>query len=136
MPFYEYLGSNSKCKTCSKVFEVMQPITADALTSCPDCGQPVTKQLSLFGGVVFLHREMSQYNDVLKSKYWRDKNGDLHRVTPSDGDIRASGVGRRQKASPQEVENKKKRDEKIRKYKRREQSYQRFLKRAKRSKQR
>ena len=40
MPIYEY-----KCPKCGH-FEVEQPITADALKTCPKCGKPVKKLIS------------------------------------------------------------------------------------------
>ncbi|MHB0886817.1 MAG: FmdB family zinc ribbon protein [Bacillota bacterium] len=40
MPVYEY-----KCPKCGH-FEVEQPITADALKTCPKCGKPVKKLIS------------------------------------------------------------------------------------------
>jgi putative FmdB family regulatory protein len=42
MPIYEY-----KCQNCEKDFEELQRITAPPLASCPFCGGPVTKLLSL-----------------------------------------------------------------------------------------
>ena len=41
MPIYEY-----RCEKCEKQFEMLQKITAEPLTECPDCGGPVHKLVS------------------------------------------------------------------------------------------
>ncbi len=41
MPIYEY-----RCENCEKQFEMLQKITAEPLTECPDCGGPVHKLVS------------------------------------------------------------------------------------------
>lgn len=48
MPIYEYMASNSKksCEHCVESFEELQPLSDDSLTHCPECGNPVTKQIS------------------------------------------------------------------------------------------
>lgn len=47
MPTYEYL-----CKTCGHRFETWQKMTADPLTTCPDCGAAIRRVL-FPAGVVF-----------------------------------------------------------------------------------
>lgn len=42
MPIYEY-----QCKKCEKVHEIMQKISDQPITECPECGQPVEKIMSL-----------------------------------------------------------------------------------------
>lgn len=42
MPVYEF-----ECKSCQQVFEVQQKISDDPLTSCPECGGPVRKLMSM-----------------------------------------------------------------------------------------
>lgn len=42
MPVYEY-----ECKGCDQVFEVQQRITDEPVSSCPECGGPVTKIMSV-----------------------------------------------------------------------------------------
>lgn len=41
MPIYEY-----RCEKCDKVFEVMQKITAEPLSTCIDCGSKLEKLVS------------------------------------------------------------------------------------------
>ena len=53
MPIYEY-----ECKNCGYEWEEMQKITADPISSCPDCGQPKAKRL------------ISRTNFVLKGSGW------------------------------------------------------------------
>jgi putative FmdB family regulatory protein len=128
LPIYEYL-----CSKCG-VIEIMHGIAEDARTVCPTCGQKGLERLiSRIAGWVWKGREANSYNDILKSKYWRDKNGDLHKVGPGDGRVTSAGVGRRQTASPQEIEFKKKRSDKARKHQRREESYRRYVNRVNRA---
>ncbi len=42
MPIYEYL-----CKECNKKHEVIQKISDEPLTVCPDCGGELKKEVSL-----------------------------------------------------------------------------------------
>lgn len=42
MPIYEY-----ECPSCCNVFEVIQRMTEDPLTSCPNCSGPVKKLVSM-----------------------------------------------------------------------------------------
>ena len=47
MPTYEYL-----CQTCSHRFETWQKMTADPLTTCPECGSSI-RRVVYPAGVVF-----------------------------------------------------------------------------------
>ena len=124
MPWYEY-----KCKTCG-VIEIMHGIKESDKTTCPICGKDgLEKLVSLPAGFIVLGREANQYNDILKAKNWRDKNGDLHKVKPGDGHTKSGGVGRRQTAAPEQIAAKKKRDESIRKKRREEIAYRNYEKR-------
>jgi putative FmdB family regulatory protein len=42
MPIYEY-----ECATCQKVHEIMQKFSDKPVESCPDCGKPLKKIISL-----------------------------------------------------------------------------------------
>jgi putative FmdB family regulatory protein len=42
MPLYEY-----DCASCKKVHEIIQKFSDAPLQTCPDCGQAVTKRMSL-----------------------------------------------------------------------------------------
>ena len=62
MPIYEY-----HCKDCDHVFDVLQKISDDLLTYCPECGKPELRKL------------ISAPNFRLKGKGWyetdfKDKN--------------------------------------------------------------
>ena len=48
MPIYEY-----ECKECGNRFEKMQPITADPLKDCPDCGRSALRRVFQPVGVIF-----------------------------------------------------------------------------------
>jgi putative FmdB family regulatory protein len=48
MPVYEY-----ECKECSNRFEKIQPITADPLKECPNCGQNALRRVFQPVGVIF-----------------------------------------------------------------------------------
>lgn len=47
MPTYDY-----RCEKCGH-FEFVQPITAEALTTCPECGSPVKRLVSHNINIVF-----------------------------------------------------------------------------------
>jgi putative FmdB family regulatory protein len=62
MPIYEY-----QCKACEHVFDVLQKMSDDPLTYCPECGEPQLRKL------------MSAPNFRLKGGGWyetdfKDKN--------------------------------------------------------------
>ncbi len=42
MPVYEY-----ECKACDKIFEVQQKMSDDPISHCPQCGEKVTKIMSM-----------------------------------------------------------------------------------------
>lgn len=52
MPIYEYKHNKKRGKACDELFEVFQKMSDNPLSQCPVCGEPVTKQLSRFGGGV------------------------------------------------------------------------------------
>jgi len=129
MPFYEYTAVNldQSCELCRKVFEEMQPITSDALTSCPMCGSPVKRIVSLIAGAVFKGRQANQYNDIMKAKYWRDKNGVKHRVTPGDGSVSSASVNRKT-LSDEQIKANRQREQAAAKQKRMRDSFGRYVK--------
>lgn len=49
MPTYEYRPAKTGqgCDHCRNGFEVVQSMSADALTACPECGGPVQRVISL-----------------------------------------------------------------------------------------
>jgi putative FmdB family regulatory protein len=40
MPIYEY-----QCQSCEHIFDVLQKMSDDPLTFCPECGEPQLKKL-------------------------------------------------------------------------------------------
>ena len=123
MPIYEY-----KCENCG-IIEIMHSIKDDAWTKCPQCSQDGLKRLiSLSAGFIDKNRQSNQYNDIKVAKYWRDKNGDRHRVTAADGSLSSPTVSSKVTASPEEIKAKKKKEEKIKSVQRQRESYQRYVK--------
>ena len=67
MPIYEY-----QCQSCEHIFDVLQKISDDPLTYCPECGEPKLKKL------------LSAPNFRLKGGGWyetdfkKDKQRNLH----------------------------------------------------------
>ena len=73
MPTYEY-----KCKQCEHRFEVMQRITEDALTECPECNGEIRRVL-FPAGVVFKGSGwyVTDYrNSGEKAKYEAESKGE------------------------------------------------------------
>ena len=122
MPTYEY-----KCSECG-IMEIFHGMKEDDKTICPNCNSEGLKKLISSGGAVIIKgKEVNQYNDVLKAKYWRDKNGVRHKVTQGDGHS-GSGTINRKIVSDEVVASRKKAAMKRAKKKRNEDSYKRFLK--------
>lgn len=48
MPIYEYAASDARksCEHCKNGFEIIQNLKEKSLTTCPECGQAVSKQIS------------------------------------------------------------------------------------------
>ena len=66
MPIYEY-----ECKNCGHVFDVLQKMSDDPLTECPECGQPDLRKL------------LSAPNFHLKGKGWRKTDADQKSQKPA-----------------------------------------------------
>ncbi len=47
MPIYEY-----RCESCGHDMEVLQKMSDDPLTVCPECGEPALKKLISAGGFI------------------------------------------------------------------------------------
>ena len=125
MPTYEY-----DCQNCGRI-EIFHSIMEDAKTVCPECDEEgLVKKISSGGAIIIGGREANQYADILKAKYWRDKNGVRHKVGPGDGHT-GSGTVSKQTATPEEVKARKARDKKASKKYRIEESYRRFVKKVK-----
>ena len=48
MPTYDY-----KCTVCNHTFEMFQPMTADPITDCPECGRVVKRLIGAGAGPIF-----------------------------------------------------------------------------------
>ncbi len=44
MPVYRYVPKKTPCKLCGEGFDCRQTASEAALTHCPTCGQPVTRE--------------------------------------------------------------------------------------------
>ena len=71
MPIYDY-----ECKNCGHVFDVLQKMSDDPLTECPECGKPDLRKL------------LSAPNFHLKGGGWyeTDFKTDKKRSAAEDGD--------------------------------------------------
>lgn len=97
MPTYDY-----ECNTCGLI-EIFHSIKDDAWTTCPNCSDVIKRLMSGGGAIIIKGREANQYADIQMAKYWRDKNGVRHKVTPSDGSSKSATVSE-QVVSPEEVQ--------------------------------
>ena len=74
MPIYEY-----QCKACEHVFDVLQKMSDDPLTYCPECGEPQLRKL------------MSAPNFRLKGGGWYETDfKDKNKRNLADGADKAS----------------------------------------------
>ncbi len=48
MPIYEY-----ECKNCNNRFEKLQPVTADPIKVCPNCGEESVRRVLHPVGIIF-----------------------------------------------------------------------------------
>lgn len=112
MPHYEY-----NCLDCG-IMEVLHTMTEPDWKRCPECGREgLEKMISSGGAVIIAGREANQYSDILKAKYWRDKNGVRHKVQSGDGHS-GSGTITKQTATPEEIAGRVKQSNKKRKQQR------------------
>jgi len=47
MPIYEYTPTSGHCDICNGRFEVMQRMADARLSTCPTCGQPCERRISV-----------------------------------------------------------------------------------------
>ncbi|HEX9989190.1 MAG TPA: FmdB family zinc ribbon protein [Chloroflexia bacterium] len=84
MPIYEY-----ECKNCASRFEKMQPITAEPLTECVNCGGGPIHRIFHPVGVIF--KGSGWYiNDSRKSNSSKEDGGGAGASDKSDGDKSSS----------------------------------------------
>ncbi|MFH1983165.1 MAG: zinc ribbon domain-containing protein [Pseudomonadota bacterium] len=91
MPVYEYEHKEGACKL-GKTFDAVQSIKDETLTVCPNCGQPVTKLISLAS--VSVQRSNAELRDLGFTKLVKRDNGVYENVTRRDGEARYMEQGK------------------------------------------
>lgn len=86
MPVYEYEHIDEGCHSRGKTFEVEQNITEDRLETCPDCGKPVKRLISMTN--VNTPATDSKYKEMGFTKLVRKDEGVYENVTALDGESR------------------------------------------------
>jgi putative FmdB family regulatory protein len=118
MPTYEYM-----CEQCG-VIEIFHGMKEKDKTECPQCGHAeLQKLISANSYIIWKGRQANQYNDCQHAKYWRDKDGNRHSVTASDGQANSPTTSSKRKRSDEEVKRIVARDKATAKQKRARQSY-------------
>lgn len=79
MPLYEYRAPHGGCEICQTGFEVVQRMSEDPLKSCPQCGNPVEKTISM----VSFNKQKSEKK--LLSRGNLEKNGFVRYEKSKDG---------------------------------------------------
>jgi putative FmdB family regulatory protein len=123
MPTYEY-----ECPSCG-LFELRQSFDSDTETDCPSCGTRCGRIFSKCN-VIVGGKQANQYNDCKGARFWRDRDGNRHRITSSDGSSKSPTVTSKRERSDEQVEAIKKRAAKRAKNKRMTDSYRRYEKSA------
>ena len=122
MPTYDY-----ECEDCG-IMEIFHGIMEDDHTVCPECGKEgMVKKISGGGAFIMKNKEPNQYNDCIGARTWRDKNGNVHKVTAADGGSKSPTTTSKKYRSDEQVAAMKKRDNAIRKQKRESDSYRRHV---------
>jgi len=85
MPVYEYEHIESSC-SLGTMFEITQPIEEKPLQSCPVCGGPVKKLISLVG--ISTPKTNSELRDLGFTKLVKRDDGVYENVTARDGESR------------------------------------------------
>ncbi len=127
MPSYDYT-----CEKCGLI-EITHSIKDDAWESCPHCGHAISRLISGCAGIITKNKEANQYNDIKHAKYWRDKNGDRHKVVDGDGTSKSPTVTK-QFRTQEEVSEIKRQSAEAAKKVRNENSYKRYVREVMRNK--
>jgi putative FmdB family regulatory protein len=91
MPIYEYEHNGTGCHR-GRIFEISQPISSDKLTHCPDCGEPVTRIISLFS--VSTPKTNSDLKSHGFTKLVRRDNGVYENVTATGKESKIWDAGK------------------------------------------
>ena len=85
MPVYEYEHQSEPCELGS-IFEVTQPMNAENLSKCPQCGRAVCKIVSRIN--ISCPKGNSELRDMGFTKLVKRDDGVYENVTARDGDSR------------------------------------------------
>ncbi len=87
MPTYQY-----RCNECSHEFSEFQSITADPLSTCPECGGAVKRLIS--GGAGFLFKGDGFYTtDYRSENYKKAEKADKDSSSPKSDGAKSDGAG-------------------------------------------
>ncbi len=87
MPTYQY-----RCKECSHEFSEFQSITADPLSTCPECGGAVQRLIS--GGAGFLFKGDGFYTtDYRSENYKKAEKADKDSSSTKTDGSKSDGAG-------------------------------------------
>jgi putative FmdB family regulatory protein len=103
MPTYEY-----KCDACGYEFERFQPITADPIKRCPECGKAKVKRLIGTGaGMIFkgsgfyiTDYRSESYNNVAKAEKGETGKSDGKPAAAAAADAKPAGESKANAAEP------------------------------------
>ena len=71
MPTYDY-----KCQNCGHTFETLQSMSADRLTTCPECNEDALKRLIGTGSGLLFKGSGFYETDYRSGNYAKDKKKD------------------------------------------------------------
>lgn len=83
--------------------EIFHSIKDEPKAVCPNCNGNLTKLISIPGAILVKGKQANQYSACKFAKHWRDNDGNLHKVTPSDGHSKSPTVSSKRKRSDEEV---------------------------------
>ncbi len=88
MPMYEYqvVPDEQGCETCHSGFQVLQRMSEDALTQCPECGAKVRRLLFPVG--VATPKTDSELKNLGFTKLVKRDSGVYENVTRTGGESR------------------------------------------------
>jgi putative FmdB family regulatory protein len=78
MPIYEYEPDAEHCSHCCGRFEVLQGISEESLTQCPECGKPCHRVFSTFATGKSTKDKLSPTNLARQGFTQYTKAGDGH----------------------------------------------------------
>src|SRR6476660_8029827 len=101
MPTYEY-----KCDACGYEFERFQPITAQAIKRCPQCGKAKVRRL-LGTGAGLIFKGSGFYITDYRDKSYTDKaKAESGTPTPASSDGKADSGAKTETPAPAKSESK------------------------------